>query len=149
MVLHTAWLIDQSSTAQTRQYIAACKILAADVLTDLSEKCVHLHGALGTSNLMELGTGYGLMMGIMDGPSEVHKVTIARQVLKKYEASSDMWPTEFVPRKLVNARRNFESNVDKMGLSLDAFRDVLQQSRGDDATVASMEAYLDATTGNL
>ncbi|HVT77648.1 MAG TPA: acyl-CoA dehydrogenase family protein, partial [Acidimicrobiales bacterium] len=127
----------------------ACKILAAEVLTDLSEKCLHLHGALGTSNLMELGTGYGMMMGIMDGPSEVHKVTIARQVLKDYEASPDMWPTEFVPRKLVNARRNFESNIDKMGLSIDAFTDVLQKSRGGDATINAMEAYLDATIGNL
>ncbi|MEY2473825.1 MAG: acyl-CoA dehydrogenase [Actinomycetota bacterium] len=149
MVLHTAWLIDQSSTAQTRQYIAACKVLAADVLTDLSEKCLHLHGALGTSNLMELGTGYGMMMGIMDGPSEVHKVTIARQVLKQYEASPDMWPTEFVPRKLVNARRNFEANVEKMGFDLSAFNEVLQRSRGDDATINAMEAYLDATIGNL
>jgi hypothetical protein len=98
---------------------------------------------------MELGTGYGMMMGIMDGPSEVHKVTIARQVLKQYEAAPDVWPTEFVPRKLVNARRDFEANVDKMGLSIDAFTEVLQQSRGDDATIKAMQAYLDATTGNL
>ena len=28
-------------------------------------------------------------MGIADGPSEVHKVTIAKQVLSKYSASSD------------------------------------------------------------
>jgi acyl-CoA dehydrogenase len=149
LVLHTAWLIDQSSTAQTRQYIAASKVMAADVLTDLSAKCVHLHGALGTSNLMGLGTGYGLMMGIMDGPSEVHKVTIARQVLKSYDAAPDMWPSEFVPRKMVNARRQFEDNVSKMDLSVDDFQELLQRSRGDDATIAAMQSYLDATVANV
>jgi hypothetical protein len=34
MVLHTAWLIDQSSTAEARRQIAACKVLAAQVLTE-------------------------------------------------------------------------------------------------------------------
>jgi acyl-CoA dehydrogenase len=149
MVLHTAWLIDQSSTAQTRQHIAACKVLAAEVLTDLSEKCLHLHGALGVSNLMELGTTYGLMMGIMDGPSEVHKVTIARQVLKEYEASPDMWPSEFVPRKLVNARRAFDEKVLKMDVPTGTFDELIAGSRADNETIASMEAYLDATIGNL
>ena len=33
MVLHTAWLIDQSSTAEARRQIAACKVLAAEVLS--------------------------------------------------------------------------------------------------------------------
>ena len=35
MVLHTAWLIDQSSTAEARRHIAACKVLTAEVLSDI------------------------------------------------------------------------------------------------------------------
>ena len=33
------------------------------------------------------------VMGLADGPTEVHKVTVARQVLRDYQASDDLWPT--------------------------------------------------------
>ena len=152
MVLHTAWLIDQSSTAEARRQIAACKVLAAEVLSDISARAQHLHGALGVSNLMGFNTAVGAMMGIMDGPTEVHKVSVARQVLKGYEPSGDMWPSEFGPRKLVDARRRFGEMVDRASPSADqraAFDELLQRSAGDDETVKQMQAYLDATTGNL
>ena len=59
LVMYTAWLIDQSSTAAVRQYVAATKVLAADILTDISIKTTHIHGALGVSNAMSLGGGGG------------------------------------------------------------------------------------------
>ena len=34
-------------------------------------------------------------MGLADGPTEVHKVTVARQVLRDYQPSDDLWPTEW------------------------------------------------------
>lgn len=51
--------------------------------------------------------------GIVDGPTEVHKLTIARQVLTDYHAAPDIWPSEFKPRKLVNARRKFDELLDR------------------------------------
>ena len=152
MVLHTAWLIDQSSTAEARRQIAACKVLAAEVLSDISTRAQHLHGALGVSNLMGFGTATGVMMGIMDGPTEVHKVSVARQVLKGYQPAPDLWPSEFGPRKVVAARHHFEEMVDATGPTdhqRAAFDQLLQRSTGDDETVEQMQAYLDATTGNL
>ena len=152
MVLHTAWLIDQSSTAEARRQIAACKVLAAEVLSDISQRAQHLHGALGVSNLMGFSTATGAMMGIMDGPTEVHKVSVARQVLKGYQPSTDQWPSEFGPRKLVDARRRFDEMVDALDAPGDqraAFDELVQRSAGDDQTVKQMQAYLDATTGNL
>ena len=151
-VLHTAWLIDQSSTAEARRQIAACKVLAAQVLSDISRRSQHLHGALGMSNLMGFGTATGAMMGIMDGPTEVHKVSIARQVLKGYTPSPDLWPSEFGPRKIVDARRRFDEMVDKLDPGPEQraeFDALLQRSAGDDATVQEMAAYLEATIGNL
>jgi acyl-CoA dehydrogenase len=151
LVMHTAWLIDQSSTAATRQYIAACKVLAADILTDISARTVHIHGALGVSNLMGL-TGGGAAMGLVDGPTEIHKVTIARQVLKNYREAPDLWPTEFVPRKLVGARRRFEEQIERRVPELATraeLQGLLQQSTADDEKMKWMEQYLDATTGNL
>jgi acyl-CoA dehydrogenase len=151
LVLYTAWLIDQSSTARTRQYVAACKVLAAQVLADIGARAQHLHGALGVSNLMRLHGG-GAMMGIVDGPTEVHKVTIARQVLKGYQSAPDMWPSEFVPRKMVGARRQFDEQVERRvhdPSTREAFGPLLERSDGNDATIKAMEAYLDATIGNL
>jgi len=152
MVLHTAWLIDQSSTAEARRQIAACKVLAAEVLSAISQRAQHLHGALGVSNLMGFSTSVGAMMGIMDGPTEVHKISVARQVLKGYEPSPDLWPTEFGPKRLVAARERFEEMVDAVDPSAEqrvAFDELLQRSAGDDETVKQMSAYLDATIGNL
>ena len=32
------------------------------------------------------------IMSVVDGPTEVHKVTVAREVLKEYEPSPGLWP---------------------------------------------------------
>ena len=101
---------------------------------------------------MKFQTDVGALMGIVDGPTEVHKVTVARSVLGEMEPSPDMWPTEFGPRRVVNARRRFEEMVeaiDPTPAQREGFHGLLQQSTGDDTTVAEMQAYLDATIGNL
>jgi hypothetical protein len=53
---------------------------------------------------------------------------------------------------VVRARRRFDELVDAMeptDQQRRGFDSLLQTSAGDDATVAQMQAYLDATTGNL
>jgi acyl-CoA dehydrogenase len=47
------------------------------------------------------------VLGLADGPTEVHKVTVARQVLRDYKPSDDPWPSEHLPRKLAAARAKF------------------------------------------
>ena len=47
------------------------------------------------------------VMGLADGPTEVHKVTVARQVLKQYKPSEGLWPTEHLPDKRAAARKRF------------------------------------------
>ena len=151
LVLYTAWLIDQSSTAATRQYVSACKVLAAQVLSDIATKTQHIHGALGVSSLMNL-QGAGGAMGIVDGPTEVHKVTIARQVLKDYQPAPDAWPTAFIPRQLTQARRRFDEAVERRvpdHATRQAFGDLLRHSAAPDELVKQMQEYLDATTANL
>jgi acyl-CoA dehydrogenase len=150
LVMHTAWLIDQKSTS-TRQFISGCKVLAAEVLADIGAKTQHLHGALGVSNLMSVGNGSGAM-GIVDGPTEVHKVTVARQVLKDYKPAPDLWPTEFKPRRLVDARRRFDEILDRRVSDAEVrrqFSDLLQTSAGPDELVRKMEEYMEATAANL
>jgi acyl-CoA dehydrogenase len=36
-------------------------------------------------------------MGLADGPTEVHKVTVARQVLSEYQPTTGLFPTGHLP----------------------------------------------------
>jgi acyl-CoA dehydrogenase len=70
------------------------------VLHDVSARALQLHGSLGTTNEMPL-VRYLLesfVLGLADGPTEVHKVTLARQVLKDYKPAPDMFPSEHLLR---------------------------------------------------
>jgi hypothetical protein len=46
-------------------------------------------------------------MGIADGVDEVHKVTVARNVLKGYKPHPGLWPTEYLPAKREEARKKY------------------------------------------
>jgi len=147
LVIYTAWLIDRSSAREARQYVAACKVRAAEILTDLHLKSMHIHGALGVSNLMPFSGAVGAM-GIVDGPTEVHKVTVATQALKKHRPAPDLWPSQFRPRTLLNQRRQFDDMVARRipGVSGRAEIDALvQQGPANDEAVKRFEEYLDAT----
>ena len=52
------------------------------------------------------------VMGIADGPTEVHKVTIARQVLKGYEPYEGLWPPAHLPDRIAAAKERFGDLVD-------------------------------------
>lgn len=105
-VLHTAWMIDQSSTADVRREIAVAKILSGRVLKNVVERSLHVHGALGMSNEMPLGQMWMIApgYGIFDGPTEVHIVTAARQILRDHKPSPGLWPTRWIPAALERAR---------------------------------------------
>jgi acyl-CoA dehydrogenase len=114
-VLETAWKIDQSSTQDTRTDIAAVKYTMAKVLREVSFNALHIHGSLGTTDLLPLQAMYAgaPTMGIADGVDEVHKVTVARNVLKGYEPHEGLWPREYVPAKREAARAKFEPLFEK------------------------------------
>ena len=110
MVLYTAWSIDKHNDyKKVRKDIAAVKVLMPGVLHDIAWRALQVHGALGASNEMPfarmmLGAS---VLGLADGPTEVHKVTVARQVLRDHQPSDDLWPTEHLPRKRAAARAKF------------------------------------------
>jgi alkylation response protein AidB-like acyl-CoA dehydrogenase len=109
LVLWTAWTIDNSSTQAARTQIAACKYTCAKVLKDVSFRALHIYGSLGTTNLTPLQAMYAgaPTMGIADGVDEVHKVTVARNVLKDYKPHPGLWPTEYLPAKREEARKKY------------------------------------------
>ncbi|MEV6336684.1 acyl-CoA dehydrogenase family protein [Nocardia vinacea] len=109
-VLHTAWKIDKyNDYKKVRKDIATAKIVMPTVLHDIAWRAMQVHGALGTTNEMPFfrmihGAG---VMGLADGPTEVHKTTVAKQVLRDYQPTEGMWPTEWIPGKQEAARAKF------------------------------------------
>jgi acyl-CoA dehydrogenase len=51
-------------------------------------------------------------MGLADGPTEVHKVTVAREVLKGHRPVESMWPSEHVPTRLAAAKAKFAASLE-------------------------------------
>jgi len=101
LVLQTAWRIDKyKDYRKVRKDIAAVKVAMPKVYHDIASAAMHLHGALGVSNEMPftqmlLGS---MVMGIADGPTEVHKVTVAKQVLRDYRPDNDLFPSYHLPK---------------------------------------------------
>ncbi len=114
LVLRTAWLIDKHKDYQkVRKDIAAIKVAMPKVYHDVATKAAHLHGALGVSNempFMRMVTS-ALVMGIADGPTEVHKVTLAKQILKDYAPDNDLFPAYHIPKLQDEARTRFKAEL--------------------------------------
>ena len=110
LVLYAAWWCDKGDRYKSRAYISAVKVQAAEVLHDIVRRAVQVHGALGCSNETPLATMWMTVptMGIVDGPSEVHRVTVAKQVLRQHQPSPDpLWPSEWLPNKIEAAREKY------------------------------------------
>jgi len=110
LVLRTAWLIDKHHDyKRVRKDIAAVKVAMPKVFHDVVQRALHLHGALGVSNEMPF---VSMLIGaealaIADGPTEVHKVTLATQLLKDYTPAEGMWPSAHLPTRREEARARY------------------------------------------
>jgi acyl-CoA dehydrogenase len=51
-------------------------------------------------------------MGLADGPTEVHKMTVARQVLRDHRGTDGMWPTGWIPGKIDDARARYAEHLE-------------------------------------
>ena len=109
LVMKTAWVLDQDDKRLARTYIAAVKVQTPKILQDIVGRALHMHGSLGVSNELPLAGMWAMapVMGIVDGPTEVHRVTIARQVLKDYQPHEGLWPSAHLPPRIAAAREKF------------------------------------------
>jgi acyl-CoA dehydrogenase len=109
MTLHAAWKMDTEGVAAARKEIALIKFFGAEVLHDVIDRAVQAHGALGYSTDLPLEAMYRYARAarIYDGPDEVHRASVARQVLRGYEPPADRVPSEHVPTRREAARERF------------------------------------------
>ena len=73
------------------------------------DRALQAHGSLGYSTDLPLEAMYRFARAarIYDGPDEVHRASVARQVLRGYEVPADGVPTEYVPTRRQAARERF------------------------------------------
>jgi acyl-CoA dehydrogenase len=115
LVLRTAWLIDKHQDYKlVRRDIAAVKAAMPKVFHDVVQRAMHLHGALGVSGEMPFaGMLLGAQaLGIADGPTEVHKITVARQILRDYEPVEGLWPSGHLPTRREAARERYAAALE-------------------------------------
>ena len=101
LVLRTAWKIDRyKDYLKVRKDIAAVKAIMPKVFHDVASRALFIHGSLGATNEMPFVEQViqSFHMGLADGPTEVHKITVARQILREYKATDDLFPTQHIPK---------------------------------------------------
>ena len=106
LVMYTAWQIDKyNDYNRVRKDIAAIKVQTPRVLESVARRAIQVHGALGTTYDLPLTRFYaaGLMLALADGPTEVHQTTVAKQLLRDYTPSADIWPSEYIPARRAEA----------------------------------------------
>ncbi len=86
MVMKAAWKIAHEGTYASRVEISTIKFFVAGILQKVLDRAIQVHGALGMTDDLPLSYWYRHERAarIYDGPDEVHKVVVARSVLKNY-----------------------------------------------------------------
>lgn len=114
LVLQTAWKIDKHGDYfKVRKDIAAVKFTMPQVMHDIAGRALHLHGSLGLSTEMPFAQWVieSYYLALADGPTEVHQITVARELLKGIEPDTDLFPDYHLPRRAEAARRLYADSA--------------------------------------
>lgn len=87
LVLRAAQRIDAEGAYAARDDIALIKFHVAGVLQNVLDRAIQVHGALGMTDETPLAFWYRHERAarIYDGPDEVHKWSVARRILARYQ----------------------------------------------------------------
>lgn len=86
MVLDAAEKIDAESAYAARDEISLIKFYVAGVLMRVLDRAIQAHGALGVTDYTPLAFWYAHERAarIYDGADEVHKISVAKRILKRF-----------------------------------------------------------------
>jgi alkylation response protein AidB-like acyl-CoA dehydrogenase len=86
MVLHTAWKIEQHGWKEARQDISMIKFVTANTMQKVVDRALQVHGGLGMTDDTILASFFRHERAarIYDGADEVHKLSLARRILRQY-----------------------------------------------------------------
>jgi len=117
MTLHAAWVIDTQGVQAARSEISMIKYFGAEVLYRVIDRAIQAHGSLGFSSDLPLERMYRAARAarIYDGPDEVHRMTVARQVLREYRPVEV--PSESIPVRREAAEQRFRAALEALSLN--------------------------------
>lgn len=100
LTLFAAWKMDTEGKRAARQQISAIKVVAANVVMNVLDRSIQVHGALGMTDDTPLAVlwRFSRMLRLADGPDEVHKMVLARRELNRWakraeaEAAGELEP---------------------------------------------------------
>lgn len=115
MTLRAAWKMDTAGVRSARREISLIKFFGARVLHDVIDRAIQIHGALGYSTDLPLESMYRTARAarLVDGPDEVHRESVAKQILKDHRPAAGTYPTEHVPTRHEAARERFADLLDR------------------------------------
>ncbi len=118
MTLHAAWRIDREGAKAARQEIGMIKYFGANVLCNVLDRAIQVHGGLGYSTDLPLESMYrnARAARIYDGADEVHRDNVARRILAGF--SEHEVPSEHVPTRKREAAEKFAELIDAAALEL-------------------------------
>ncbi len=90
MTMQAAQRIDEGDEARVE--VSLIKFYAAQVLQDVVDRAIQVHGGLGLTDDTPLALMWRMARGgrIYDGPDEVHKAVVARRILRAF-SEGDGW----------------------------------------------------------
>ncbi len=91
LTLMAAWRMDTYGKKEARREISMIKVVAANVVMDVLDRAIQVHGALGMSDDTPLAGmwRFSRMLKVADGPDEVHKMVVARRELNHWAKQAD------------------------------------------------------------
>jgi len=86
LTLHSAWQIDTIGAARARDSISMIKFVVANTMNKIVDRALQAHGGLGMTDDTILAYFYRHERAarIYDGADEVHKISLAKRILKNY-----------------------------------------------------------------
>jgi acyl-CoA dehydrogenase len=87
LTLHAAHMMDTVGNKAARREIAMIKVIAPNMALRVIDKAIQVHGAKGVcqDTFLAFAWAHQRTLRLADGPDEVHKESIARQELRKYQ----------------------------------------------------------------
>jgi acyl-CoA dehydrogenase len=91
LTMMAAWKMDTAGKRAARQEISMIKVVAANMVMDVLDRAIQVHGSLGMSDDTPLAGmwRFSRMLKVADGPDEVHKMVIARREINRWSKADD------------------------------------------------------------
>ena len=87
LTMKTAWLMDTVGNRGAHVEISAIKVAAPNIALKIIDRAIQVHGGGGVADDVPLAWMWAHVraLRLADGPDEVHKMSIARRELRRYD----------------------------------------------------------------